>query len=88
MSTGRPGLWAFVLGCIAVTIGVALHLPMFLMARSMGYRMAGMPMDVGMLAGMALIVGGTVLAAYGLLPGDAMRLRRRLTHMTVTGLQD
>jgi putative MFS transporter len=37
---------------------------------------------------MALIIGGTGLAAYGLLPSDAMRLRRQLEHMTVTGLQD
>lgn len=85
---GRRARWAFVLGCLAVTIGVVLHLPMFLMAREMGYRLSGMPMDAGMLAGMALIVGGTLLAAYGLLPKDALRLRARLTHMTVDGPQE
>ena len=26
----RRGVWAFVLGCIGVTIGVLLHIPMFL----------------------------------------------------------
>ena len=64
----RQAVWAFLLGCVAVTAGVCAHLPMFATARSMGYRMAGMPMDGLMLAGMALIVSGTMLAAYGLLP--------------------
>jgi putative MFS transporter len=41
---------------------------MFLMGRHTGYRLAGMPMDNGMLIGMALIVLGLVVAAYGLLP--------------------
>jgi len=58
----------FWIGAAVVVAGVGLHLPMFLMARDMGYMLAGMPMDNGMLAGMALIVGGTVLAGYGLLP--------------------
>ncbi|VVT07828.1 MFS transporter [Sphingomonas sp. EC-HK361] len=85
---GRRARWAFVAGCVAVTAGVILHLPMFLMARSMHYHMAGMPMDAGMLFGMALIVGGTGLAGYGLLPRDALRLRARLRHMVVEGPQD
>ena len=29
----RRGLWAFVLGVMAVTVGVLMHLPMFLMGR-------------------------------------------------------
>ena len=48
-----------------------LHLPMFLMARDMGYMLAGMPMDTGMLAGMGLIVLGTLIAGFGLLPKEA-----------------
>jgi putative MFS transporter len=64
----RRSAAAFWLGAIVVTVGVGLHLPMFLMARDMGYTLAGMPMDTGMLAGMALILGGTALAGYGLLP--------------------
>ena len=44
---------------------------MFLMAKDMGWRLAGMPMDVEMYGGMALIVGGVALAAYGLLPTPA-----------------
>src|SRR5579883_3211690 len=63
---------AFLLGSLTVAIGVALHLPMFLMARDMGYMLAGMPMDSGMLAGMGLIVAGTAIAGFGLLPKAAM----------------
>ena len=62
---------AFWAGCLAVTAGVLLHLPMFLMGRSMGYRLAGMPMDNGMLAGMGLIIIGCAATAYGLLPRRA-----------------
>ena len=69
----RRGLWAFILGCTAVTGGVLLHLPMFLMGRMNGYVLAGMPMGSGMLAGMGLIVGGVAVAAYGLLPNHVSR---------------
>lgn len=65
------GGWLFAAGCGAVTLGVVLHLPMFWMARDMGYRLAGMPTDPGMIAGMALILAGTGLAAWGLLPPPA-----------------
>ena len=64
----RRHLWAFVLGCLAVTIGVVMHVPMFWMGRDMGFRLADMPMDTAMLWGMALIVAGIVVAAWGLLP--------------------
>lgn len=60
--------FAFWTGSVMVAAGVALHLPMFWMARKMGFRLAGMPMDRGMLVGMALIVAGVVAVAYGLLP--------------------
>jgi MFS transporter, putative metabolite:H+ symporter len=59
---------AFWSGCVLVTAGVVLHLPMFLMSRDTGYVLAGMPMDSGMLAGMGLIVLGIGATAYGLLP--------------------
>lgn len=59
---------AFWLGCGLVTAGALLHLPMFLMGRGRGYALAGMPMDAGMLWGMALIVLGVGSTAYGLLP--------------------
>jgi putative MFS transporter len=64
----RQALWAFVLGCVAVTAGVLLHLPMFAMARTMDYQLAGMTMGRDMIFGMVLIVGGVLLAAWGVLP--------------------
>lgn len=51
-----------------VAAGVALHVPMLLMGRHTGWRLAGMPMDTPMLIGMGLIVLGIIGAAYGLLP--------------------
>jgi putative MFS transporter len=62
--------WA---GIAAVAAGVVLHLPMYLGARDMGYRLAGMQVDAPMIAGMALILAGLVATTYGLLPrrGDA-----------------
>ena len=38
----RQALWAFALGYVAVTAGVLLHLPMFLMGRETHFRLAGM----------------------------------------------
>ncbi len=67
----RPHLWAFIVGCVAVTAGVVMHLPMFWMGRFNHFHLADMPMDGGMLWGMALIVGGIAVAAYGLLPRAA-----------------
>jgi putative MFS transporter len=64
----RRGLWAFILGVIAVTAGVLLHIPMFLMGRHNHFILAGMPMGWDMVAGMVAIVGGLAIAAYGLLP--------------------
>ena len=64
----RRGLLAFILGVTAVTTGVLMHAPMFWMARHMHFELAGMPVGHDMILGMALIVGGVGLAAYGLLP--------------------
>ncbi len=58
----------FWLGCLAITAGVLLHMPMYLMAAPMHYHLAGMPMDRGMLSGMGLIPLGVLLAGYGLMP--------------------
>src|ERR1035438_4856395 len=65
---GWQHMLAFWSGSAMVAIGVALHLPMFWMGRKMGFRLVGMPMDTGMLVGMALIIVGIGAAAYGLLP--------------------
>jgi putative MFS transporter len=64
----RRHLWAFAAGCVAVTLGVLLHLPMFWMGRDNGFQLADMAMDAEMLWGMALIVAGLAVAGYGLLP--------------------
>ena len=59
---------AFWTGTLALVAGVLAHIPMFVCASHMGYRMVGMPMDAPMMAGMALIPLGLLLAAYGLMP--------------------
>src|SRR3954469_25406154 len=64
----RRGIWAFVLGVIMVTGGVLMHAPMFLMGRHNHFLLYGMPIGWDMIAGMAAIVGGIGIAAYGLLP--------------------
>ncbi|MEP7101816.1 MAG: MFS transporter [Burkholderiales bacterium] len=74
----RPHLWAFILGCLAVTAGVLMHLPMFWMGRDNGFRLAEMPMDAEMVWGMGLIIVGLAVAAYGLLP-KAPTLRAEAT---------
>lgn len=84
----RQAIWAFVLGCLAVTAGVCAHLPMFAMARAMQYRLAGMPMDGAMLAGMALIVAGTLVAAYGLLPRNVAAQRAAAADIVVSAPED
>jgi len=58
----------FWLGCLAISLGVALHLPMFADSLAMGGHMHGMPMDPWMMVGMGLIGVGTPLACYGALP--------------------
>lgn len=86
--TGRQASWAFVLGCIAVTAGVLLHAPMLWMARDMGFRLEGMAMDAPMLIGMALIVGGIAVAAYGLLPLDVAALRAASAGIEIAAPED
>ncbi|TGX52667.1 MFS transporter [Sphingomonas gei] len=66
----RRGVWLFVLGCTAVTAGVLMHVPMFLMGKDMHYMLAGMPMGWDMVGGMAMIILGCLIAAWGLLPRD------------------
>ncbi len=84
----RQAVWAFALGCVAVTIGVVAHLPMFAMARSMGYHLAGMPMDGMMIGGMVLIVLGTLVAAYGLLPRNLAAQRAAAADIVVAAPED
>lgn len=65
--------FAFWAGCLAVTIGVLLHVPMFWMGRTNHFHLAGMPMGTGMLVGMYLIVAGFIATGYGLMPRRAYR---------------
>src|SRR6266571_1652581 len=85
---GRRGVWAFVLGCVAVTIGVLLHLPMYWMGRNTGFVLAGMPMDPGMIFGMYLIVAGIGFAAYGLLPRHVTQAVQAAGRITVAAPED
>ena len=88
MFSDRRSTAAFWLGAALIAIGVGLHLPMFLMARDMSYALAGMPMDNGMLAGMAMIVLGTMVAGYGLLPKGRPSLHRDVPLATIAPPED
>ncbi len=48
---GRTSSWTFAIGCIAVTIGVLLHVQVFADAWSMNDHLAGMDMDAQLQAG-------------------------------------
>jgi putative MFS transporter len=84
----RRALWAFVLGVIAVTAGVLLHMPMFLMGRMNHYQLAGMPMGNDMYLGMALIIGGAITSAYGLLPQRIKAHRAASANVVVAAPED
>jgi putative MFS transporter len=84
----RPHLWAFILGCIAVTAGVVMHVPMFWMGRDNGFHLADMPMDAAMIWGMALIVAGLGVAAYGLLPKAASLVDSKVPALSVSAPED
>lgn len=71
-----PLFWG---GCLAIAVGVLLHLPMLAMAHHMGNRLAGMPMDPQMWAGMVLILVGVPAAIFGALP------RHRAPHGSEAG---
>lgn len=68
-----PAFWTGFIACVA---GVALHLPMYIDSADMHYDMRGMSMDAPMLTGMALIVVGLALTAYGLVPRGLAASRR------------
>ena len=84
----RRGVWAFGLGCLAVTIGVLLHLPMFWMGHDTGFVLAGMPMDPEMIFGMYLIIAGIAVAAYGLLPKHVAQTVEAASRITVAAPED
>jgi MFS transporter, putative metabolite:H+ symporter len=67
---------AFWLGVLAVSAGVALHLPMLHYMPGSGLRVMDMGFDPGMVAGMVMIAAGIVLSGYGLYPDTAGRNHR------------
>ncbi len=82
-SSRRHAFW-FWAGCVAVTVGVMLHLPMFLMGIKTHFVLAGMPMGNGMKIGMGLIVAGTFATAYGLMP----RRKSKVTYEEIAPPED
>jgi putative MFS transporter len=72
-----PLFWA---GCAAISVGVALHLPMLAMAHTMGNHLSGMAMDGWMYLGMALIGIGVPAAIFGALP------KKRPDHRAAVGV--
>jgi len=83
---GRRG--AFWAGMAAVTLGVILHLPIYVEARSMGYRLEGMPVDLIMILGMVLIVAGLAATIWGLIPRDHSHMLASDVHIRVRALDD
>src|SRR5204862_1017481 len=81
-------LWAFILGVLLVTSGVLLHLPMFWMGRMTHFRLYGMPIGNDMIAGMAAIILGVAIAAYGLLPKNISRQLAASHDIVVTPPED
>jgi putative MFS transporter len=82
----RPA--AFWAGILAVTGGVLLHLPMYVEARHMHYRLVGMAIDGPMVAGMVLIVLGIAATVYGLYPTVPGAGSERVARLRVRALDD
>jgi hypothetical protein len=82
----HPG--AFWFGAVSTTVGVTLHLPMYISARAMGYQLAGMPVDTPMVIGMFLIVIGFISSVYGLYPLSTAAVTRLGSQIRVSALDD
>jgi putative MFS transporter len=87
-SEAFPHPVAFWLGVVATTIGVILHLPMYLSGRTMGYRLVGMPVDTSMIAGMVLVIAGLILSLYGLYPRSAETTAGLVSRIRVRALDE
>ena len=84
----RRGIWAFLLGVVMVTGGVLMHAPMFLMGQHNHFILAGMPIGWDMILGMAAIVAGCGIAAYGLLPRNVAHQLAASQDIVVTPPED
>jgi len=82
----HPG--AFWSGVAAVTAGTLMQLPMYFGASDMGYRLRGMPFDTTMTTGMALILVGIGLTAYGLFPRFSDVTQGAVSRIKVAALDD
>ena len=69
--------FAFWAGTTAVVAGVLAHLPMFIQAADVNFRMAGMMPSPLMTGGMYAIIVGTLACAYGLFPAAHLISTRR-----------
>src|SRR5450759_313820 len=81
----RGAFWA---GVVAVIAGVILHLPMYVEARDVGYRLVGMPLEAPMIAGMVLIVAGLAATIWGLIPRDDPHALASDVHIRVRALDE
>ncbi|MGI8775896.1 MAG: MFS transporter [Acidimicrobiales bacterium] len=77
--------WSGVTGVIA---GTVMQLPMYFGAKNAGYRLRGMPYDTTMIAGMVLIVAGTLVTAYGLFPRFSEVTQGTVSRIRVAALDD
>lgn len=80
--------WCFWLGILAITTGVALHLPMFLSARDDHYMLRGMGWSRLMAVGMVAIGVGLVLVFRGIAPQLARPRSMPMSHLRVRALED
>ncbi len=79
---------AFWTGVASVTVGSVMQLPMYFEAKEMGYRLRGMSFDTTMSLGMALLLVGLGLTAYGLLPRLADVTEGAVSRIKVRALDD
>ncbi|MEX2658659.1 MAG: MFS transporter, partial [Acidimicrobiales bacterium] len=71
-----------------MTVGVLLHLPMYVGARDMGYRLEGMGIDGPMVVGMVLVLAGLVATAWGLFPRLAATTAHQAPRIRIGALDD
>ena len=79
---------AFWFGVAAVTGGVMLHLPMYIMGKDIGYRLVGMPMGALMQFGMIAIIVGLIASLYGLFPRGGTTNTAIASRIRVSALDD
>ncbi|MBO9574804.1 MAG: MFS transporter [Sphingobium sp.] len=65
-----------------------MHVPMFMMGRYTNFMLAGMEIGWDMILGMGLIVGGCLVAAYGLLPRNLAAQREQAAHIEISAPED